>query len=96
MQLVARCELNNGYPVMKIDQTTNTMYYIVVEDPGNIVYATWLQRIAGSRIGELNTSNTETLADIVEATLGLCYLATTFPNHLLKLIPRPNELWSRI
>ena len=52
--------------------------------------------MAAQRFGEFNVTNTETLADIVEAALGCCYLASTYPKYLLRLFPRPNELWSRI
>ena len=91
-----RGELNNIYPVMKIEHSTNIMYFLVVEDPSNAVYSTWLKHVSGTRLSELGTTNDEMLADIVETTLGCCYLATTFPNHLLKYISRPNEIWSRI
>jgi hypothetical protein len=51
---------------MKIDPRTNMMYFVTVEDPGNKVYASWLQLVAGPRFNELGVTNTEKVADIVE------------------------------
>ena len=88
-----RGQLQSYYPVMKIDTKTNIMYFVTVEDPGNQVYANWLTLIAGERFGELGITNQERLADIVEAGMGLCYLASVFPVQLHNHLARPNELW---
>ena len=72
MRAVSRAELNSYYPVMKIDLATNTMYYLVVEDPMNKTYATWLRKLAGDDLPLIGSENTEKLGDIVEAALGLC------------------------
>ena len=81
---------------MKIDDTTGKMFFLVVEDPGNAMYSTWVKYIMADRLQELNLSNDETLADTVEALIGICYLAIVYPQHLLKLVPRPHETWNRI
>ena len=93
--LAAKGELHKVYTVMKID-AQGRLYFIVVEDPTNAIYSTWLRKIAGERITEWETTNDEVLADTVEAFLGLCYLTTVFPNYLLPFVPNPNEAWSRI
>jgi hypothetical protein len=96
IKLSQRGSINDVYPVMKIDETTGKMFFLVVEDPGNAMYSTWVKQSMGDRLQELNLSNDETLADMVEALIGICYLAIVYPQHLLKLIPRPHETWNRI
>jgi hypothetical protein len=93
--LAARGELHKVYKVMKIDKK-GRFYFLVVEDPTNAIYSAWLNRIAADKIAEWETTNDEVLADTVEAFLGLGYLTTVFPNYLLKYLPNPNEMWSRI
>jgi len=88
-----RGELQSYYPVMKIDPKTNIMHFVTVEDPGIKVYACWLHLVAGPRFEELGVANMERLADIVEAGMGLCYLASVFPVQLHDHLAQPNEMW---
>ena len=56
------------------------------------MYASWLQVVAGPRFNELGVTNTEKVADIVQAGLGLCHLDSVFPKHLHAHLARPNEM----
>jgi len=53
------------------------MYYLATSDPMNEAYAAWLwHALRGQQLPSLNQ---ERLGDIVEAGLGLLYLATMYP-----------------
>ena len=45
---------------------------------------------------QLPAINIERLGDLVEAGLGLLYLATIYPSNFAEIIPNPNWMWRRI
>ena len=69
-------------------------YYLATYDPMNHVYAAWLYHMANGV--RMPTINVERLGDIVEAGLGLLYLATMYPSNFVEIIPNPNLMWRRI
>ena len=73
-----------------------TTYFLATEDVGNNTYAAWLEALAGSKMSQIPTRSIESMGDVVEAALGVCYLGCTFPSLLDKVINRPNEMWRRI
>ena len=68
--------------------------YLATYDPMNDVYAAWLYHITSGL--QLPAINIERLGDIVEAGLGLLYLATVYPSNFAEIIPNPNWMWRRI
>jgi hypothetical protein len=70
------------------------MYYLATSDPTNETYAAWLwHALRGQQLPSLNQ---ERLGDIVEAGLGLLYLATMYPSNFADFLPNPNLMWRRI
>jgi hypothetical protein len=63
-------------------------YYLATYDPMNHVYAAWLYHVANGL--QLPTINIERLGDIVEAGLGLLYLATMYPSNFAEIMPNTN------
>ena len=72
------------------DQTT--VFFLATEDVGNNTYAAWLEALAGPKMSQVPRRIIESMADMVEAALGGCYLGCTFPLLLEKVIQRPNEM----
>ena len=69
-------------------------HYLATFDPMNEVYAAWLWNVTkGLRLPSLNMDR---LGDIVEAGLGLLYLATMYPSNFKGIILNPNWMWRRI
>ena len=69
-------------------------YYLATYDPMNHVYATWLYNVANGL--RMPFTNVERLGDIVEAGLGLLYLASMCPSSFAEIITNPNLMWRRI
>jgi hypothetical protein len=69
-------------------------YYLATYDPMNHVYAAWLYNVANGL--RMPFTNVERLGDIVEAGLGLLYLASMYPSSFTEIITNPNLMWRRI
>ena len=69
-------------------------HYLATIDPMNEVYAAWLWNV--TRGLQLPSSNMDRLGDIVEAGLGLLYLATMYPSNFEGIVSNPNWMWRRI
>ena len=67
-----------------------------MQDLSNYTYSGWLGAVAGMRYNEVRTTNQEVQGDMVEAALGLCYLASVFPKQFFDILPQPNTHWRRL
>ena len=67
---------------------------MATRDPMNQVYAAWLYNVAKG--SNLPYTNCERLGDVVEAGLGLLYLASMFTTDLEGIVDEPNTMWRRI
>ena len=70
------------------------MYYLATSDPMNEAYAAWLWHVLRGQ--QLPSLNRERLGDIVEAGLGLLYLAIMYPLNFRGIITEANWMWRRI
>jgi hypothetical protein len=70
------------------------LYYWATYDPRNHVYAALLYDVANGM--NMPFKNCKRLGDIVEAGLGLLYLASMFPSNFAEIIPNPNRMWRKI
>jgi hypothetical protein len=69
------------------------VYYLATRDPTNKVYAAWLYYVAKGL--NLPVNNCERLGDMVEAGLGLLYIASMFPSDFAQIIEEPNMMWRK-
>jgi hypothetical protein len=69
-------------------------YYLATDDPTNQEYSAWLYNVANGL--KMPFTNCERLGDMVEAGLGLLYLASMYPSSFVTIIPDPNRMWRKI
>ena len=87
-------KLKGLYPLMI--WSDQSVFYVCVEDLSNHTYPAWLGAIARGRYKEVDSRNQEMQGDVVEAALGLCYIASCFPNEFEQILPEPKLLWRRM
>ena len=87
-------KLKGFYPLMV--WSDQSAFYACVEDLSNHTYSAWLGAVARGRYGEVYSRNQEMQGDMVEAALGLCYIASCYPKEFEEILPERNLLWRRM
>jgi hypothetical protein len=72
----------------------NKEYYMATRDFMNQNHASWFRYVMSGK--NFRYSNCGRLGDLVEAGLGLLYLANMFPNDLKHIIKDTNKMWRRL
>ena len=92
-EIIAAGQKGHGrthYPTMH--WSDNSLFYQSVQDLSNYAYATWLQACAREAKIGLPSNNQEKLGDMVEAALGLCHLASRYPDDFQDILAEPNHI----
>ena len=71
-------------------------YFLATQDPMNYVYASWIYHLSTVKGITPHYNNCERLGDLVEAGLGVLYLATIFPEASSNIVKEPGVMWRRI